>query len=122
MEAKKKNPPMPVGSKGEARKREYLVLNYPADIRKNLKSLSSFSFENDGDGGALVQPKVVDLSSAATGKTNKNQSSTAAARQAASVTVANMPGHQEMQQPQLKKSQPPKKKESLGKGSQLTRP
>ena len=34
-------------SRDEAR--EYLVLNYPADVRKNLKGLSTFSFEENDD-------------------------------------------------------------------------
>ena len=39
-------------SRDEAR--EYLVLNYPADVRKNLKGLSTFSFEENDD----VRPTV----------------------------------------------------------------
>ena len=36
-----------INPSAEAKKREFLVLNYPADVRRNLKGLSSFSFETD---------------------------------------------------------------------------
>ena len=36
-----------VNPAAEAKKREFLLLNYPADVRKNLKGLSSASFEKD---------------------------------------------------------------------------
>ena len=42
-----------INPSAEAKKREFLVLNYPADVRRNLKGLSSFSFETDDN----VSPK-----------------------------------------------------------------
>ena len=47
----------PLNPKKEAKKRDFLILNYPADVRKNLKSLSSFSFESDD----TVEPQAINI-------------------------------------------------------------
>ena len=33
--------------KDEAKRQEYLLLNYPADVRRNLRSISNLNFEQD---------------------------------------------------------------------------
>jgi len=33
--------------KDEAKRQEYLLLNYPADVRRNLRSISGLSFDDD---------------------------------------------------------------------------
>lgn len=47
--------------KAEAKKREFLVLNYPADVRKKLKCLSSFSFDEHDN---AVNPMVINIKAA----------------------------------------------------------
>ena len=42
----------------EAKKKEFLVLNYPQDIRKNLKHMSSQSFEDPDTPVTASQDKV----------------------------------------------------------------
>ena len=78
-------------SRDEAR--EFLVLNYPHDVRRNLKGLSSFSFEDNDD----VRPNVSnnkksDKTNIAASKGVKNDTSTV------SSTESNKRGNEKSEQ------------------------
>ena len=60
-------------SSAEGRKREFLVLNYPADIRRNLKSLDASNFETDEN--ILKSDSSTSVSKVNNGHDAKSQSS-----------------------------------------------
>jgi hypothetical protein len=47
-----------LSQKDEAKKQEYLLLNYPADIRRNLKAISGLSFEDEKVKPATAVPEA----------------------------------------------------------------